>query len=161
MAAFSAFMSGGACKFQSLTDLRAVQGSQQVLAKSQENLNRNISNLKLWTDAYVHTPEDVKLAIELRDDNQWTASFTTAKSNPNAGMMKVISDKARPPLRLQFKRITEIVEVKKKPTAIGQHQEEGEQGGYDKAEALNDAPKGKKGKKGKGQRGKGSKVKGK
>ncbi|KAM1659488.1 hypothetical protein EV2_002654 [Malus domestica] len=156
MAAFSAFMSGGACKFQSLTDLRAVQGSQQVLAKSQENLNRNISNLK--PDAYGHTPEDVKLAIELHDDNQWTASFTTAKSNPNAGRMKQISDKARPPLRLQFKRITEIVEVKKKPTAIGQHQEEGEQGGYDKAEALNDAPKGKKGK---GQRGKGSKVKGK
>ncbi|CAN6687006.1 unnamed protein product [Malus baccata var. baccata] len=146
MAAFSAFMSGGACKFQSLPDLRAIQGS------------KNISNLKLWTDAYVHTPEDVKLAIQLRDDNQWIVSFTTAKSNPNAGRMKVISDKARPLLGLQFKRITEIVEVKKKPTAIGQHQEEGEQGGYDKAEALNDAPKGKKGK---WERGKGNKVKGK
>ncbi|KAM1005685.1 hypothetical protein PS1_002495 [Malus domestica] len=64
----------GARKFESLMDLQTIQGSKQALTKSQEHLNKNIANVKLWTHAFVHTPEDLELAIELCDKHQWIAS---------------------------------------------------------------------------------------
>lgn len=42
----------------------------------------------------MHTPEDLELAIELRDKHRWTASLSIGKSNPKAGKMKEIQDRA-------------------------------------------------------------------
>ncbi|KAM1659458.1 hypothetical protein TB1_002593 [Malus domestica] len=95
-------MIAGARKFESLTNLHTVQGSKQALAKSQEHLNKNIANVKLWTNAYVHTPEDLELAIELRNKHQWTAFLSTGKSNPKARKMKEILDRARVGLQFKF-----------------------------------------------------------
>lgn len=75
MTASNAFMSDDARKFESLMDLHTVQGSKQALTKSQEHLNRNIANVKLWTHAFVHKPEDLILAIELRDKHQCIANL--------------------------------------------------------------------------------------
>ncbi|KAB2603522.1 hypothetical protein D8674_004527 [Pyrus ussuriensis x Pyrus communis] len=65
MVAAKMVMRGGVRRFQSLSDLHLVKGSQEVVQKTKEDLARNIKRLKLWTHAFEQTKEDLQLAIDL------------------------------------------------------------------------------------------------